>query len=462
MQARKGTKIAAARRIALEVLRRVEAEGAFTQLSLNHSLRRHGKLSRQDRALATELVYGTLRYRRRLDFGLAAYSSRPLEKIEPLLLRVLRLSAYQLLLLDKIPPWAAVDQGTELAGSIRGRRAAGFVNGVLRALAANREQIEWPDIEANPVRALGIIHSFPDWMVQRWLVDHDRERAVAIMEACNRPAPLWIRANTLRITPDGLCGLLSASGYEATEDNLVPGAVKLSGAGDISSLAAHETGLFHVQDAAAQAVCHLLDPRPGQRILDACGAPGGKTATVAELLKDNGKILSVDINPARVSLAKKLLQRLGIGSVERLAHDLSEGLIQGMSDFDRVLLDAPCSSLGVMRRHPESKWKIFPADLPLISETQKRLLDNVSQAVKPGGYLVYSVCTFSREEGAELIDEWLKLHPEFSIMDPRQGKRAPWHKLLDNQGRLATWPDLHDMDAFFAVRLVRARGHAKS
>ncbi len=457
MQARKGTKIAAARRIALEVLRRVEAEGAYTQLSLNHSLRRHGKLSRQDRALATELVYGTLRFRRRLDFGLAAYSSRPLEKIEPLLLRVLRLSAYQLLMLDKIPPWAAVDQGTELAGSIRGRRASGFVNGVLRALAAHRDQIEWPDPSLDPVRALGIIHSFPDWMVRRWLDDYDSERAVAIMEACNRPAPLWVRANSLRITPEGLCGLLAASGYEATEGGSVPGTVKLAGAGDISSLAAHETGLFHVQDAAAQAVCHLLDPRPGQRVLDACGAPGGKTATVAQLMKDKGEILSVDVNPARLALTKKLIERLGIGCVERLAHDLSESFPQGVGDFDRVLLDAPCSSLGVMRRHPESKWRLFPADLPRISQIQKKLLDNVSQAVKPGGYLVYSICTFSREEGAGLLDEWLPAHPEFSIMDPREGKRAAWHKLLDREGCLATRPDLHDMDAFFAIRLVRAK-----
>jgi 16S rRNA (cytosine967-C5)-methyltransferase len=455
MKLGKSNKVAAARRIALDVLRRVEAEGAYAQLCLNHSLRRSPSLSRNDRALATELVYGTLRWRRRLEYALSAYSHRSLDKIEPVLLRVLRVSAYQLLFLDRIPVWAAVDQGTELAASLRGRSAAAFVNGVLRALSRRRDQIEWPDPDIDPVHALAINHSFPDWMVSLWLNKYGMERATSLMEACNRVPPVWVRTNTLRITPHGLCGLLSAAAHEASENKTVPGAVKLTGAGDVTRLAAHETGLFHIQDAAAQSVCLLLAPRPGHRVLDACGAPGGKTATIAELMQDEGEIFSADIHPARVALVRKLLERLGISSVKRFARDLSEGVPKEWGNFDRVLLDAPCSSLGVLRRHPESKWRLAPADLPRLALMQRKLLDNVAPVVKSGGYLVYSVCTFSDEEGKSLLKSWMKDNPDFTLSDPKQGKRAPWHKLLDSESMLSTWPDLNDMDAFFAARLIR-------
>jgi 16S rRNA (cytosine967-C5)-methyltransferase len=200
----------------------------------------------------------------------------------------------------------------------------------------------------------------------------------------------------------------------------------------------------------------MLDARPGHRVLDACGAPGGKTATIAELIKDDGEIFSADIHPARVALVRKLLERLGISCVKRFARDLSNGVPVEWGDFDRVLLDAPCSSLGVLRRHPESKWRLAPADLQRLALTQRKLLDNVAPVVRPGGYLVYSVCTFSDEEGKTLLKSWLKDNPDFSISDPKQSKRAPWHKLLDAESMLATWPDQDDMDAFFAVRLVRS------
>jgi 16S rRNA (cytosine967-C5)-methyltransferase len=455
MKPGKESKISAARRVALDVLRKVEAEGAFTQLSLNHTLRRAPHLTPQDRALTTELVYGTLRWRRRLDFALNAYCSRPLEKIEPLLLRILRLSAYQLLFLDRVPRWAVVDQATEMATVIRGRRSAGFVNAVLRALASAPEQIEWPDPAADPVHALAILHSMQDWMVEYWLKQLGETRAVALMEAVNRPAPLWIRTNTLRTTPEALLELLATSALEAEVDRVVPGAIKLRGAGDVTQLASHETGLFHIQDAAAQAVCHLLDPHPGDRVLDACGAPGGKTATMAELMQDTGEILSVDIHPARVALVRQLQDRLGIQCVKTQALDLGEVPPGELGAFDRILLDAPCSAIGVIRRHPDTKWKLTPEDLPRFAQIQQDLLNRVSQLLKPGGVLVYSVCTFSEEEGHGLITRWLADHPQFALVDPRSGKRHPWQKLLCAEGTLSTWPDLHDMDAFYAVRLQR-------
>jgi 16S rRNA (cytosine967-C5)-methyltransferase len=455
MKITKAKQVSTARRIALEVLRRIEAEGAFATLALTHAIERAPQLSAEDRALATELVYGTIRFRRNLDFALAAHSRRPLNKIEPGLMRVLRLAAYQILFLERIPDWAAVDEAVMLALNIRGRRAAGFVNGVLRALASAREQIDWPDPKADHARALAIRLSFPDWMVERWIEQLGPQRAEQFMEACNQPAPSWLRANTLRITSDSLVNLLSASGLEAYPSEYVPAAICAPFGKELRSAASHDAGLFHVQDAAAQVVCHLLDPRPGERVLDACAAPGGKTCTMAELMDNQGEIVAADAHPARCGLVRKLAERLGITCIRTVQADLSEPIPQTWGVFDRVLLDAPCSALGVLRRHPEAKWRLFPEDLAHLAAVQRQLLDSVAQAVKPGGTLVYSVCTISQEEGSQLIDNWLRDHSEFDRADPRVGRHALWHKLVDADLCLHTWPDQHDMDGFFAVRLVR-------
>ncbi len=453
---RKKPRISAARRLALDVLRRVEAEGAFASLALDHALKRHPGLSAADRGLVTQLVYGTLRWRRRLDWALAAHSRRPLERIEPQLLRILRLTAFQLLMLDRIPDFAAVDEGTSLAVSLRGKRAGGFVNGVARGLARARDRIEMPDPERNLVRYLAVQHSFPSWMVRQWLERFGRERTEALMQACNQPAPLWLRANTLKGPPARLLELLSASGLSAEPSQHVPAAIRIAGAGDLSGLAAHEAGWLHVQDAGAQAVCLLVDARPGERVLDACAAPGGKTATLAQMMEGRGELLAVDRNPARLGLVRKLAERLGVSMIEREVGDLLDMDLAGLGTFDRVLLDAPCSALGVLRRHPEGKWRLEEADLARMARVQQQLLDVAAGLVRPGGVLVYSVCTFSQEEGPELLQGWLAEHPEFDVEDPRNQKRAAWHKLITTGGTLATWPDLHDMDGFFAARLRRA------
>ncbi len=452
---RKRKLVGVARRVALEVVRRVEAEGAFATLALDHALQRKAGLSSSDRALATQLVYGTLRWRRRLDYALAAHSSRPLDRIEPSLLRILRMTAFQLLYLDRIPDWAAVDEGAELAVLLRGRRAGGFVNAVARGLARDRDHIQWPEPEKNLVHCLEVRHSFPGWMVRQCLDRFGQERAERFMEASNRPAPLWIRNNSLKNQAHRLGELLSASGLNVESSELVPDALRLGGGSDMRSLAAHEAGLLHVQDAGAQAVCHLLGPLPGERVLDACAAPGGKTATLAQLMEDSGELVAVDRHPARLGLVRKLTDRLGIGIVSRTVGDLTELGRDRLGTFDRVLLDAPCSALGVLRRHPEGKWRLARADLDRMAGVQLELLNSAADLVRPGGALVYSVCTFSEQEGPELVRSWLESHPEFSLDDPSTKKRATWHRLLHSGGMLSTWPDLHDMDGFFAVRLRR-------
>lgn len=451
----KSGSISRARSAALEILRRVEAEGAYSSLALRAVFDRQTGMPPADRALATDLVYGTLRWRRRIDHALTLHCRRPLHKVEPTLLRILRLGTYQLLFLDRVPPWAAVDQSAALARIIRGARAAGFVNGVLRALAAGRRAIRWPDPARDPVAALGVEHSFPDWLVARWLERFGPERTAALLGACNRPAALWVRVHTLRTDAAELGRLLEASGTRSRPCPWLPQALRLEDPGRVDALAAHQAGLFHVQDAAAQAVCHLVAPRPGERILDACAAPGGKSATLAQMMRDRGAIVAGDIHPARVGLIEQLTARLGLGCVQTRCGDAAAPAPAGQRAFDRVLVDAPCSALGVIRRHPECKWRVQPEDLVRLAGLQRKLLDAAVAALAPGGTLVYSVCTPTAEEGPALLETWLQDHPGMIPQDPRRDAPASWHRLLDPRGRLATWPDLHEMDAHFAVRLLK-------
>lgn len=439
----------------MDVLRRVEAEGAFASLALDHAFARHPSLSGVDRALASQLVYGTLRWRRRLDYALAEYSRRPLERIEPQLLRILRLTAYQLLFLNRIPEFAAVDEGTSLAAMLRGKRAAGFVNAVARSLTRAKDRIEWPDPEKDLIRHLEVMHSFPPWMIHMWIEQLGQQGAVDLMEALNKPAPLWIRTNTIKGSTDRLMELLAASGLKTKESSFVPDAIMVEGAGDLSTLAAHEAGWLHVQDAGAQAVCHLVAARRGERVLDACAAPGGKSATLVQEMKNSGELLAVDRNPARMGLVRSLVERLGLSIVSRQVADVNELDPAAVGLFDRVLLDAPCSALGVLRRHPEGKWRLTPEDLKRLSKIQRELLDSASLLVKPGGVLVYSVCTMNDAEGMEQIRSWLDENPSYYLEDPRTSKRSQWHKFLDSDGFLRTWPHVHQMDGFFAARMKR-------
>jgi 16S rRNA (cytosine967-C5)-methyltransferase len=450
---RKRKKAGAARRLALEVLRRVEAEGAYASLALNHAFDRNF-LSREDRALTTQLVYGTLRWRKRLDYALSVFSTRPLEKVEPVLLRILRLTAFQLLFLDRIPSWAAVDEACALAVSIKGKRSGGFVNAISRKLAATSDRIEWPDPEKNPLHYLSVYHSFPVWMVKMLLDRFGWDRSEKVLESLNQPAPVWIRANTLKGKTNRLKDLLTASGIEVQDVDLVSDALRISGNTNLSSLAAYEAGLFHVQDAAAQSICHLLGPKKGERVLDCCAAPGGKTATLAQLMGNSGQLVAVDRHPARLGLLKRLVERLGISMVERTVGDLTE-ISDGLGLFDRVLLDAPCTAMGVLRRHPEGKWRLLEEDLDRLAHVQMDLLEKAADLVKPGGALVYSVCTFSEEEGPGLIRRFLKKCPEYSIEDPRKGKKAAWHAIVNADGLLSCWPDQREVDGFFAVLLRR-------
>jgi 16S rRNA (cytosine967-C5)-methyltransferase len=420
------------------VLARVD-EGAYATLALAGELTR-ARLSAADRALATELTYGALKRRRRLDYALAAYAPRGIEKLDARVLEALRIGAYQILFL-RVPAHAAVDDAVGAIKKVRGAKMAGFANALLRTLALKGE----PAPPAELVAQLGVVESAPDWLVRDALARFGDEEARAFLAALNAPAPLWLRVNTLRGDREAAMAAVKAERKEAevVPSEVVPEAFRVDGAGDVAALRAFAEGLVTAQDVAAQQVARLVDPQPGERILDACAGVGGKSTHLAALSGDRARIDSADLSERKLDLAVDLARRLGVTALTPIVCDLSDARAPLAERYDRVLLDAPCTGLGVLRRHPEAKWRRRPEESAALAALQARMLDALAPRVRPGGVLVYSVCTYTDDEGPRQLGRFLAAHPTFTV---------------DGGGPLRTWPHRDDADGFFAVRLVRAVG----
>jgi 16S rRNA (cytosine967-C5)-methyltransferase len=417
-----------ARDVARRVLRRVD-EGAYATLALAGEL---AKLAPADRGLATELTYGVLKQRRRIDHALAAYAPRGLDALDARVLDALRIAAYQILFL-RVPAHAAVDDAVEAVKRTRSQKLANFANGLLRALARGGEP--------TGVVPVGVRLSAPDWLVADAVARFGNDEAEWFLTAINAPAPLWLRANTLRVTREEAMRAVAAERPDAKlkPSEVVPEAFAVSGAGELAVLPAFAHGLVTAQDVAAQMIARRVDPRAGEHILDACSGVGGKSTHLAALAGDGARIDSADISERKLDLGADLARRLGVTSTTSIRCDLTDARAPLAAAYDRVLLDAPCSGLGVLRRHPEAKWRRTPGDVAALAALQARLLDALAPRVRPGGLLVYSVCTFTDEEGPGQLARFVAAHPDF---------RADGEPLR-------TWPHRDDADGFFAVRLVR-------
>jgi len=401
------------RRVALDALVRVE-HGAFAHILVPEMLRQ-GAFEARDRALVTELVYGSVRMRRAVDHLLAEVSTRPLDELEDRVRAALRLGAYQLLI--GIPPHAAVGETVNLVGA----RARGFVNGVLRALA--RLGPPWPLPAGDDVRSLGVRTSHPDWIVGTFVDAFGADDAVATLELDDEPPPVTLRVNPMRATPDEIAVELREAGVEVERGLLQPDALLVRHSGDLARLPVVRDGRVSPQDQASQAVVAALDPQPGDRVLDLASAPGGKATGAAERMRGRGVVVAADVHPGRLRTVMRAAARLRLGGV--IQPLLADGTRPAVRDgaFDRVLLDAPCSGLGVLRRRPDARWRIQPGDVDDLAALQRTLLAAAARAVAPGGRLVYSVCTVTPAETVE-IDEWAARElPELHAINPLG---VPW------------------------------------
>ncbi|MBW6511411.1 MAG: 16S rRNA (cytosine(967)-C(5))-methyltransferase RsmB [Desulfuromonadaceae bacterium] len=443
------------RRIAYYVLRKVQEADAYADLALDAELNAEPHLDPRDRALATELSYGVCRYRGRLDFALAHFCTQALAKIEPGVLDLLRLGTYQLLILDRIPPRAAVHTTVELAKKVGLLRAAGFINGVLRNLERRKAEIPWPAPE-QPLDYLTHYLSLPGWLAKRWLDELGADQALQLAAAQLEAAPLTLRVNTRVTDRDSFLAQLHAADHPAIATGYAPEGVTLSGRAAISA-AALTSGTFQVQDEASMLIAHLLAPQAGERILDACAAPGGKTTHIAALADNQAQITALDLHPHRVKMIKEGARRLGCSGIDARVWDLTHPpTFLPQAGFDRVLVDAPCSALGVLRRNPDGRWRRQPDDIPRLAELQRMILAQVAPLLRPGGTLVYSVCTQTAEETEETVTLFLAMYPEFSRVDLHSTVPTGWSTLIDECGALRTCPQRHGgMDGFYAVRLLR-------
>jgi len=444
-----------ARLLALRVLERVSSAGAYADILLHSALGR-STLNAPDRAFATDLVYGTLRWRGKIDFYLSHFVDQDLAKLEPLVASTLQLGAYQLLCADRVPASAAVDQSVRCIRAAGMNRATGLVNAVLRRLALEHPRIALPSAEDDPIAHLTHVLSLPRWIAERWIERFGVEAAVALAQASNQSPPLTVRTNRARADAGALLEDLrenfpSAAACRFARDGIVLGR-RGNPARDPSFLA----GRFTVQDEASQLVVALLDPQPGERILDLCAAPGGKTTAIAERVGPAGSVVAVDRNPRRLDLVRRAVRRLGLPGIRTVTRDGTRPLAELAPEggFDRILVDAPCSGLGTLRRHPDAKWRVRPADPARLAEIQRTLLRQAATVLRPGGALVYSACTVLAEENEEIASRFLLGSSDFAPL-PRDRVPDEVKSVTDANGFLRTHPHIHDADGFFAARFER-------
>jgi 16S rRNA (cytosine967-C5)-methyltransferase len=415
--------------------------------------------SRRDRALFTAMVYGVLRWRGRLDHIIDHFSNTPIHKIEPGVLNILRLGLFQIIYLDRIPDSAAVNTAVELAKQIASTRVAGFVNALLRKAAGNYTKVPFSNFANNPVAFLTNNRSFPKWIVQRWLKRFNPETVTALCDMINTIPPITLRTNTLKTTREELILSLEGDVERVEQTCYSPDGIKIiRPQQSIPELVGFKKGWFQVQDEAAQLVSLLLNPKPGETVLDACAGLGGKTAHIAQLMQNKGSVTAIDKDEKKLLQLGFEMQRLNISIVQALCHNLNSSLDnEQLGPFDRVLLDAPCSGLGVLRRNPDIKWNSVEADLKRHAKIQKRFLVNLSRILKPNGILVYSVCSVEPEENEAVINAFLKNHPEF-VIDKSSGRLSVrLHSQIERTIGFKTLPMLDNMDGFFLARLRKIK-----
>ena len=434
-----------ARETAVLTLAACEKQGAWSDGHLKRAIREQG-LDRRDGALCARLCYGVLQNKLLLDWRLGRVCSMGLEKLEPKVLCALRVGAYQLLFLDKIPPSAAVNEAVELAKRhSRNPRAAGLVNGVLRALL--REDA--PEVKGkDELETLSIRYSHPRWLVEEFDSLLGREGGEALLAADNGQPPTTAQVNGLRATPEGLSSELREAGAEVQPHPWLEGCLLLTGTGDLERLATFRRGEFYVQDAASRLAVLAAGPEPGQRVLDCCAAPGGKSFAAAILMENRGELISCDIHPHKIKLLEAGRDRLGLSVITPTLQNAAQRREDWAEGFDVVLTDVPCSGLGIIRKKPDIRYK-DPEPLKGLSRVQRSILDNCAQYVRPGGVLLYSTCTLLKRENDAVVDGFLGDHSDFapeSFVLPHLGEQP---------GRITFWPHIHGTDGFFAAKLRR-------
>jgi 16S rRNA (cytosine967-C5)-methyltransferase len=438
-----------ARAVAARVLERVETDGAFADLALDAELRRGHPLATRDVALATELVFGTLRWQRYLDWILAPHSRRRLPTLDPRVRVLLRVAAYQIAFLERVPAFAAVHDAVTLARGAPG--VAEYVNAVLRAFSRRGAAEREPTLPRDPLEALATRASFPTWLAARWVARYGPAEAEALMRASNARPPLTVRANTLRTSREALAARLrDEERAHVRATSLVPEGLIVEAGGEPGRWRAFADGLCVLQDEASMLVARLLEPTAGSIVADVCAAPGTKTTHLAQLMADRGRVVAFDPQPARLARVIEATARLGVTIVQAVDGTVETLAPRWAAACDGVLVDAPCSNLGVLRRNPEVKWRRQPGDVLAAAVRQGAILTAAATLVRPGGRLVYATCSLEPEENDDVVSHFLAVRRDFAVESMAGVAVAP-----DAGGFVRCLPHRDGTDGFTAIRLRR-------
>ena len=451
---------APARIAAYHALRAIADERADLPAALAHA--REQLSDERDRGLAAEIVTGSLRWQRSLDHLIEHFANRRLSKVDRSVVHILRLSLYQLLHLDRVPASAVVDDAVDLTRYIRKGSAAGFVNAVLRSTLRQRHRLPLPPRPPShaergsasrdaAIAYLGITHSHPDWLVARWLDRVGLDPAERWVRFNNDTPRLTLRANTLRASRDSIAAALAAEGVESEPTRHAPDGLTVTAG---NPLRTPSDGSFFVQDEASQLVSVAAGARAGERVLDLCASPGGKTVAMAADMRDQGLVVACDVRAKRINLLRDTVRLSGARCI-RLARVPASGPLPFAAVFDRVLVDAPCSGLGTIRRDPDIRWRRHEGDLARLAADQLALLDRAASVVRAGGRLIYATCSSEPEENEAVVDAFLARRPDFVPVDLRTDAARHLQPVIDQRGMLRTLPFAHGLEAFFASTLVR-------
>lgn len=450
---------------------RTAAYAALTDLSTNDATLgdalarvRARVADERDRALVNEIVTGTLRHRLALDYQLSLRTARRFAKLDAAVLTILRLSAFQLLHLTRVPPSAIVNDAVGLVRTTGTSSASGLVNAVLRRLARERDALTWPErpaTTASPaerarlVEHLSTVYSHPAWLVERWLDRYGEAATESWLAFDNSPASLTLAANAARISRDELATVLAADGVSTTPTRVALRGLQVTDGRALTSRAFHD-GLCLVQDEASQLVADVVPVRPGDRILDACASPGGKTVALAASAGLDGVVVATDVRPRRIRTLHDTLQRCQVQNARIVHIDVEGPLPFAEGTFHRVLVDAPCSGLGTLRRDPDIRWRRGPDDFAGFADAQLRIVERVAPLVAPGGHLVYSTCSSEPEENEAIVRRFLGASSGFTIRPPGMSRfGAEAGVLVTGDGFLRTLPFRDGLEAFFAAVLQR-------
>ncbi len=435
---------------AVKILNRVERADAYLDKLLEAELRSE-EINDLDKSLLTEIVNGVLRWQMKLDWVLNGFFHGNFTKAEVTVKNALRAALYQIMFLDKVPHHAAVNEAVEFVKRIRGEKAANLVNAVLRNIIRNIDGIHYPDVAIDAAQYLAVMYSHPVWVVRRWMNRFGFAETEKLLQANNERPSLSLRINTSKTTVENFLELLRNQNVIFERSKYLNNFVKTTNLSNISQTDLFRKGFFSVQDESAGLACQLLGIRQGDRVIDLCAAPGGKTNFIGEMLLGKGEVVAVDKYATRLNLVKSSCERLGITNVTIVAADSREFSTE---PADKVLLDAPCSGLGVLSKKPDVKLKRDAEDIRDLVDLQRHLMEHAATLVKNGGVLVYSTCTMEPEENFGIIRTFLERHPEFDVDSAAQFVPL---SLVSADGYVETFPHIHGTDGSFSIRLKKNR-----